>query len=41
MWDKKGGRMTQFDFTEKIIYNSVVRGGSNKRQGTENVSKII
>lgn len=31
----------QFDFCNGILYNNVVRGGSNKRQGTENVSKII
>lgn len=35
------GQTNQFDYLRKILYNNVVRGGSNKRQGTENVSKII
>ena len=35
------GTNNRFDSLGKIIYNKVVRGGSNKRQGTRNVSKII
>lgn len=35
------GQTNQFDFGKKILYNNIVSGGSNKRQGTENVSKII
>lgn len=31
----------QFDILVKKLYNIIVRGGSNKRQGTRNVSKII
>ena len=36
MWDKKGGRMTQFDFIEKIIYNNVV---GTSQQGDNECTK--